>query len=385
MRFRMILALPVLATLVAGSAVGEERFRLVPTERPTPRSCIEVEMRGEGKVVAFYDEHGTIVKEIKLELPCNYPVVSKNRQNVVIKEPVGECDIMAHYRLHLYDAKGILAATSEPMMLYDLYVEPMGNNSTVLVIYPAVEVPVFSIAFLQAEGGALSIVANFWEERGNPLWDVGLDGQHCVIAMNASSEENKAEVVLLRSDGAVIWRVALDESTINGPLLVSPRSGYVLACSRASGPRSSYAYMLSIEGQRLWKSTIETEAASFSRDENEALLALATSSGEIRLLTTESGRRIVSQVEEDTSLWIKACSILPDQSVAAVLVKKHRPYDEPTAPNYVAVMDSIGGYQRMWLSESRRGPTLHLIGGGAFLEFAPPDIPQWFQIRERDQ
>ncbi|MCU0611532.1 MAG: hypothetical protein MUE60_07065, partial [Candidatus Eisenbacteria bacterium] len=106
------------------------------------------------------------------------------------------------------------------------------------------------------------------------------------------------------------------------------------------------------------------------------------SNEEIHLLTTESGLPVVSHAEEDTSLWIKACSMLPDQSVAAVLVKKRRSYDEPLAVCCVAVMDSTGSYQRMRIAESRRDPTLHLIEGRAFLEFSPPDSTQWFAIQE---
>ena len=112
MRMKTLLALPLLAAVLMGSAVGDERFRLVPTERPTPRSCIEVEKRGEGKVVAFYDENGTIIKEIVHTSGCNWPVVSKNRQlgragivllhswSGVVVQPVSAIDILPMTHAH---------------------------------------------------------------------------------------------------------------------------------------------------------------------------------------------------------------------------------------------------------------------------------------------
>ncbi|MCU0612697.1 MAG: hypothetical protein MUE60_13035, partial [Candidatus Eisenbacteria bacterium] len=251
MRVKMASGLPLLVVILTNSAVGGPSFRLVPIERHALGSGIELEDRAEGKVVAFYDEDGTIIKEIPYTDACNGPVVSRNKKNVVTREPVGTCDIMAEYRLKLYDVQGSLVATSEPLMLYDLHVQPLGNNSTVLVIYPAVDGPEFVITILQVEGDTLSTVSTIQEERGDPWLDVGLDGQHWVIAAHASPAVDKAEVVLLGSDGAVIWRVALDESTFRGPLLISPRSRYVLACSADFDAHHGYAYLLSIDGQRL--------------------------------------------------------------------------------------------------------------------------------------
>ncbi|MBN1423591.1 hypothetical protein JXA88_03455 [Candidatus Fermentibacteria bacterium] len=383
MRVTIVTMLPLLATLVAGSAVGAERFRLVPTERPTPRSCIEVERRREAKVVAFYDEHGTIVKEITLELPCNYPVVSRNKQNVVIREPVGDCDIYVKYRLSLYDQLGQLIAASEPLSLYDRYANPLGDGKTVLVVTEAVDQPFFGIAVLQGQGGELREIRHLGYAGSGPALDVAMDGSCFTMMAGPQEGEKTAQAILLRPDGTVAWSTALDEGLTGPGLAISPRLNFIVAPSKDSITHQRFANLLDVDGRRIAKIAIGgvgVPKVAFTHDASERFAAICHGN-EILVLDTVDGRTILSHIDSDLGVAFWDCAILANRTALVGMTVGLPSVNHPTVATYLAVLDPEGLYRKL-KAPFDGTPRVQSIGTGNYLEITSPKGVRWVEIME---
>lgn len=180
--------------------------------------------------------------------------------------------------INLFDKEGILQATSQPLDLYDWIVIPMGDDNTVLVIFPAGTARKAIIKILKKSGNSLKEINKISRETTFFKIDISADGNYFVCGFSAFEEvSNKPEIKLYTRSGDLVWSNKIDEPRFY-QVAISQKS--IIGASKDSPNKKGFIYLYDYQGKRLLKDEINSHIGNYriesSDYSNDRYFAIST-------------------------------------------------------------------------------------------------------------
>ena len=170
------------------------RFELA-TVKSLPSATIT---KKEDKL-AFYDSEGNVKTGFMFDEKPYRINIAKNGKNATVAEPVnyeeGYDEKMIDRRVKLLNVDGDIIAVSKVMNLLDWDVVPMGDNETVLLIFPAGVAPKAKVDFYKKRGESLEFVKRVSKETSGFSCDISSDGKYFLAGYSAWDDNGKAQLV----------------------------------------------------------------------------------------------------------------------------------------------------------------------------------------------
>lgn len=153
--------------------------------------------------------------------------------------------------IKLYAQNGSLLATSEPMNLYDWTVKPLGDDNTVLVIFPAGTYSKAIIKIYKKKGNKLTSVKTIERRTSYFNIDIANNANHFICGFSSwSGESEYPELVYYDSNGNAIQSYTVDEKYL---YTLKVTSNHLIATSHDLSNRTKFVYLFDISGNRLMK------------------------------------------------------------------------------------------------------------------------------------
>lgn len=209
-------------------------------------------------------------------------IYSKNDLNIISIE-INPPDINKAQKsqlniINLYDSKGNLLAKSEPVDLYDWVVKPLGDNNTVLMIFPAGTARKAIIRIYKKSGNALVETNAIKRETTYFSIDISMDGKYFICGFSAfDGISNLPEIMLFNDSGKLLWSNSIDESRF---YQVAISKKHVFGASVDIENERGFMYLFDYHGERLMKDTIYSHIGNykikFSDFENDKYFAISS-------------------------------------------------------------------------------------------------------------
>ncbi len=208
---------------------------------------------------------------------------SNNKSNLVVIE-VNPSDINKEEKaqlkiIKLFDENGNLLGISQPINLYDWEVKPMGDDKTVLVIFPAGTTSYADIKFFKLSGNSLIEVNEIERGSYNFTFDIDNNGEKLLVAYTAFEGISELpQLVLYDNMGNEIWSESVDENEFYSVKLAK---NYLIASSNGSNKNVGFLYLFNYQGKMLRKFNLNNIIGSYQiecfDDINNHFFAILTS------------------------------------------------------------------------------------------------------------
>ena len=254
-------------------------------------------------------------------------IYSKNELNAVSSE-VNPADINKAQKIQLniiklYNKQGNLLATSQPIDLYDWIVKPMGDDKTVLVIFPAGTAQKAIIKFLKISGNSLVEIKEIVRETSYFNFDIDNKGEKLIASYSPYRGKSALpELKLYDNNGNEIWSKTVDEKDIYS---IKISNDYIVAASQDLIDKVGYVYSFNYNGNRKMKSKLNsiegTYQIEYSDDETNQFFAISTSKN-IELFDSKSFSKIKSIESKDSNSRFKSYIVDKNGNIVAATDKK---------------------------------------------------------------
>ncbi len=224
-------------------------------------------------------------------------VYSRNRLNAISLE-VNPSDLNKPLKhqlkiIHLFDRNGNLLASSGPIDLNDWIIKPMGDDNTVLVIFPASTARQVIVRFFKVNEKTL-VKENEVERKSSYFnFDTYINGVKLIACYSPYRGISELpQLVVYDNNGIELWAKTIDEKDIYS---VSTARDYIVTTSHDLKHRVGYVYLFDYRGNRKMKSRLNDIVGTYqiecSNDSENRFFAICTSS-RIELFDSESRRKI---------------------------------------------------------------------------------------------
>lgn len=283
--------------------------------------------QGDIKLVP-YEKH----EKIKINRSNNIRqiIYSKNEQNAVSVE-INPSDINKAQKaqlniINLYDKEENIIAKSKPIDLYDWIVKPLGDNNTVLVIFPAGTARKAIIKVLKRQGNQLIETNEIERETAYFNIDISLDGKYYVCGFSAfDGISYNPEIKLFNNSGELLWSRFIDESRF---YQVAISNKHVFGASKDSENKKGFMYLFDYRGKSLMKEEIDShignykiELSDYTNDKYFAISSLKN----IYLFDSDKKAKI-KEFRSDNNIEISDYLINNDGTIISTIM--HRKYSK---------------------------------------------------------
>jgi hypothetical protein len=198
------------------------------------------------------------IKPASKESNNEHQVFSKKQVNTVSivvspedkdKEQKAQLEIVK-----LYDQNRKLLATSEPMDLHDWTVRTLGDDNTVLVIFPDGTNSKAIIKIYKKKGNKLTSVKTIERKASYVNFDIANNANYFICGFNTRNGESKySEIVYYDSNGNIVQSYLVDEKVSYS---IKITDNYIIATSHDLSNRTKFVYLFDHYGNRLMKKEI---------------------------------------------------------------------------------------------------------------------------------
>jgi len=279
------IVLTAIISIIVSSTFGQDEIKFIPIElEPTSKESI--------------NEHQVFSKK------------QVNTVSIVVNPEDKDKEQKAQLKIvKLFDQNGKLLATSEPMDLYDWTVKPLGDDNTVLVIFPAGTYSNGVIKILKKQGDKLIAVKTIEQRTRYFNIDIANNAKYFICGFSTWEDEREfPEIKYYNSNGEIIQSYLVDEKVL---YTLKVTSNYIIATSMDRSNKAGFVYLFDKLGNRLMKEELVEIVGNKeieTSDENEILYFGVSTLNSIQLfnvkLRTEidvlkindKGKRITSYI-----------------------------------------------------------------------------------------
>lgn len=296
--------------------------------KPSPSATITKE---ENKLV-FHDSKGNIKTGFEFDEKPYRISIAENGKNATVSEPVnyeeGYDEKMIYRLINLLNDDGDVIATSKVVNLLDRDVVPMGDNETVLLIFPAGVTPKATVDFYKKRGETLEFVKSISKETGDFSWDVSYDGKYFLAGYSAWKDRGQSQMICFDNSGNELWSKFLNEDII-GPVYFSDKSNFIFLTAQSRETNERKAYLLDLNGREIVATEVSARGTfypEFSDDEKEKYVGISSGCNEVLLIDTESRKVLWEYKDENKKLYFNTMEIVEEGNVfLSALIKKYSP------------------------------------------------------------
>jgi hypothetical protein len=313
------------------------------------------------------------IKDINKDVITRARVYSDNNLNVGIIEvypPDVEIEQKAQRNIiKLYDQCGRLLGASQPVELYDWYIKPMGDDSTVLLTLSGITEHSY-LKFLKTCENTLDEMKKIRYETSDFAYDIDDKGEKLIMSFSAYEEmSGTLDLVLYDHNGLELWSATIDEKDIHSLKIAR---NYIVAASTDDLNRIRYIYVFNYNGQRLMKyqadEWIGNYEIEYSDDDVNRYFGVAS---EKKIYFFDSNTMNLIKIVEPEITSAEIHTFLVDKKGNLIVVIKDGIFVETINNQQKHILLDFSGYPK--LSKNNNGDII--------LEIWTPEKSEYYEIK----
>jgi hypothetical protein len=260
---------------------------------------------------------------------CKYSI-SKNKENFAIACPI-DSSIQRKswkWRINLYDNDGHTIGTVEPEDLNDELFIPLGNDTSLLIIFPVGTSDFLRIKFYNLKQERFELSKTIKKESNIYLFDHDYSGNFICYGMSIPSKNEKTNLInYCNSRGNVIWSKHF-YNDYPYDVKVSKANNYIFLAIRSIDNKPDIGMILSNEGDKLIDFELpDIRLGNFkmctSNDDTEEDLVIYSSNFMIHLDNNATNIR-TTHIEYRSNIYFDDCFLNQDGSIQITGYKHER-------------------------------------------------------------
>ncbi len=270
--------------------------------------CISLIICAQGQIKLVpvdYNEQDNHVKRLKTSIkpgPNDRIEFSKNKENVVLVDHIEGMGLKGYNKIvKLYDKSGRLLAASDSLDLYDWEVKPLGDDETVLVIFPAGTAREAVVRTFKNINGTLKETKVFSQETASFSLDITYNGDYYICGLSSSQiKGGNSHIFFFNNSGNILWK-----TNVNAPILYSLKisNNYIIFTTKAyDNDKQNNIYMLDYQGNIILKNKLDSEKGNYEIElsdyNKDQFIAIATLK-HIYLFDTRE-KKLVNELKTET-------------------------------------------------------------------------------------
>lgn len=269
-----------------------------------------------------------LINDLKQDDNCKYSI-SKNEENFAIACPINDSIERKawKWKINLYKRNGELIGTSDSEDLYDEIFLPLGNDSTLLVIFPVGTSTYLRIKYYCLKQDKFQLTNKLKLESNIYLFDHDYNGNNICFGISNPSNNKNNLINYCNSKGNVIWSKQFTEE-YPYDLKISKFNNYIFLAIKSFDNKSDLGLVLDNKGDKLIDFELpDNRIGNFqictSNDNDEKDLVIYSSNFIVHLDNNATNIK-TSYVALKSNIYFEKCSIDQDGGVKMTGYKYER-------------------------------------------------------------
>ncbi|MFW5879571.1 MAG: hypothetical protein ACOCUV_01975, partial [bacterium] len=284
-------------------------------------------IQGQIKLVPIeYNEQEAPLNKLKSSLapgPNDRIEWSRNKENVVVVEHIEGMGLKGFNKIvKLYDKSGRLLAASDSLDLYEWEVKPLGDDETVLVIFPAGTARKAVIRTFKNINGTLKETNKFLQNTASFSLDITYNGDYYICGLSSSQiKGSNSQIFFFNKSGNILWK-----TKVNAPILYSLKisNNYVIFTTKAyDNDKYNNVYISDYQGNVFLKNKLDSKKGNYEIElsdyNKDRFIAIATLK-HVYLFDTRQ-KKLVNEFKTTTQ-YINSYKITDNGTIISTAVQK---------------------------------------------------------------